>query len=387
MNNHINSCRGSCRGRSPVQNNNCIRDQESVCGTSIDLSETPLSDERPGFVYLEKLFSFNRANSCPLFLSDLKASTLTGFQVFCETEDHRCDCRCISCVLDEEAEFIVEEATATLDFIGTRPPGNISPSQITICGENPETVTFANHRFTVNAAVAAETVQNDLCLSRGEPTRCLFFIRNVGPWEFRATYVITGLMNNHGRTCRFRAVFTNSDGPFSTLPGNCANFAVQDVAIPCAVNGVAPDITFQFSGAIELINPRLKVCCRNSGTVSTVEAENACLNGSCAPGGCVPGSVNQTQNCRLTLCTNLVVIPSVQVEVVRKTLFSINAREVLVPCDQSSPIVMGVEEEECSENRNCSDVQGESCVNVGNLSDCRSTRTAFQFMGSNGCSW
>lgn len=437
MNNRNNSGCGS--GGNCSQNQNCSSNSNRVCGASIDLGGAELSNARPNLVYLDKVFSFNHAESCPIFLNDLKASTLTGFQVFCETEDRRCDCQCATCVIDEQAEFIIERATATLDFIGTRPSGNISPCQVTICGENPDSITFANHRYTVNAADAAEAVQKERCLDLGEPTRCMFLIRNVGPWEFRATFVLTGLMNSHGRTCRFRAVFTNTDGPMTTLPGNCANFVIPDLAVPCAINGVAPDITFQFSGDVNLVNPRLKVKCRNTGGCRGNDAELACI--PCVP--CCPD--NQNQTCLLTLCTNLIVIPKVQVEVVRRTLFSVNGREVLVPCDQAGGTVMGSVDQVCGGGGNCcgqledicgdledicgeqEDVCGEqagSCIgsnqscrgrdrnndlcsrgqsvfydvfgssrqlcgtsNSNSVNNCRSPRTAFQFMGYNGCSW
>lgn len=334
-----------------------------------------MSRTRPNLVYMDKVFSFNQAESCPLFLGNVNIGAMSGFRVFFETEDRRSKCTCDSCIIDERAEFIIEKTNATLDFIGVKPPGNIDASQVTICGENPDSIEFANHRYMINAASVTEAAQRIDCLNMGEPSRCMFLIQNAGPWEFRATFALTGLVNSHGRTCRFRAVFTNADGPMCTLPGCCANFAVPELAIPCAINGVAPDINFQFNGCVDLSNPRLVTSCCNTGGSKHEGTDLACRE----PKG--------MQNCMLTLCTNLIVVPKVNVEVVRKTLFSVNGSEVLIPCDQALEGILDIEQEPC-EKQQCLCCRPGSCDKAEYCGDpCRSSRTAFQYLGCNGCSW
>lgn len=393
-----------------MKNKRCKPDSERICGTSIELGDITFSGESPNLVYLDKVFSFNNATSCPL-LSCVNTHK-KDFTVMFETENRICGCECDTCEINENSEFIIEKATATLDFIGTMPPGNISPSQVTIDGEPVDSVTFENNRFKVGAADIFASGQKQQCLELGLPTRCFFLVREVGPWQFRATYVLEGLVNSNGKTCRFRAVFSNEDGSFSVIQNNCANFAIPDMACPCTVNGVTPDLTFQFGGTIKMVNPKLRVQCSRKHQQHHPNAEGfdeACM--TCHPISCQP------MPCRLTLCSNLIITPSIQVEVVRKTLFSICAKEALIPCDQEvAGIEEDMEEHDCHRpcrpseciNVCCNEIQDDICGNnrsrlfdtfrcnnnnnsnnnnSNNHRNCRSPRTAFQFHGSNGCSW
>lgn len=371
----MSSCKSNRNSRS---SGFCDTDEvRENCGINIDLKGTELSKTRSNLVYLDKVFSFNEAESCPLFLGNINVGEMSGFRVFFETEDRRNRCSCDSCIIDERAEFIVEKTNATLDFIAIKPPGNIDASQVTICGENPDSIQFANHRYMINAAPVTEAAQKMSCLDKGEPSRCMFLIQNAGPWEFRATFALTGLVNSQGRTCRFRAVFTNADGPMCTLPGRCANFAIPDLAVPCSINGVAPDINFQFSGCIDLLDPRLLASCCNAKGPKSEGADPTCRE------------LRGMQTCMLNLCTNLIVVPKVNVEVVRKTLFSVNSAEVLLPCDQAGEAILSFEKEPCETKQNlCCKPTGTICNNIGHCSNpCQSSRSAFQYLGCNGCSW
>jgi hypothetical protein len=43
--------------------------------------------------------------------------------------------------------------------------------------------------------------------------------------------------------------------------GSLSNFAVRDLALPCSINGISPDILFQFNAKVNLINPELTTDC------------------------------------------------------------------------------------------------------------------------------
>lgn len=404
-----------------MKNKICKPDSVKICGKSIDLGDVTLGGDRSNLVYLDKVFSYNNATGCPLPFHLKTGCGKDNFDVIYETKDCRFECSCETCIIDETSTFIIESATATLDLIRTKPEGNICPNQVTINGEHVDSVTFANHRYTVDATDIIAAGQKQRCLDLNQPTRFFFLIRNVGPWEFRATYILKGIVNSHGRTCRFKAIFTNEEDSFSVICNNCSNFAIPDVALPCSINGVFPEISFQFTGKIKMVNPKLSVRCHRKGhpPIGKDESQNTasqCL--LCPP--CPPCPTES--NCSLVLTSKLIIEPTVQLEVIRKTLFCVNGREVLLPCDQDldiseeqeicdeeEPDICERHENVCRNQDDICDTQNETCSkhfyndfcthNQSRFYDvfgcgsrdvqrsCKNFKTAFQYHGSNGCSW
>jgi hypothetical protein len=250
--------------------------------------------------------------------------------------------------LDKNAVFTVENAYAILDFIQVKPPGNIDPSQVTIDGEEVDSVTFLNGRYLINADSILSKVQNELCEDLGLPSKRFLLIRNVCPWKIRATYVIEGTVTTGGRACCFKLEISNADDePATVIPnGCCSNFAIPDLAIPCVTNGFDPEISFHFTGKIKLVNPEIKVDCGRRPPMA-FSAEG--------PGICAEFFGPPELGCTVILKSKVVVEPCVNVEVVRRTLFIVNAREGVTPCVHQ---LAGVQTEDEKRNDPCNNLAG-----------------------------
>ena len=208
-----------------------------------------------------------------------------------------------------------------IEYIETNPPGYRSPSQVLLDGKTVDSVRFENDRYIVGASSIIPKIQSKICEEEGLPTKAFFLLRNVCNWEFRATIVIEGTVNTGGRTCCFRAKIRNNENepPITVPSGCCSNFAIPDLAIPCPVNGNSPEITFRFGGKIKLVNPELKVKCGRRRPNQN---------------GCPEFIKPDSEECSLTLKTTVAIEPTVHVQVVRRTLFVIDAKEGIMPCGQ-----------------------------------------------------
>lgn len=347
-----------------MSNKNCVCN-ERLCGTNIDLAGLAVNGDEEALVYLDKVFSLNKDTSCPVVFHLNTAECPENFSITFESLNRDCD----PCPIGPDAVFHIRKACATLEFIETEPPGNICPDQVLVDGQEVDDIEFENGLYTVDIASILPSILDEECEERGQPTKVFFLIQNVCAWQLRVTFVLEGTVNSGGQTCKFRAVFSNAvDAPPIVLPtGCCSSFAVPKLAIPSELNGNIPTITFRFDGKIKLINPKLKVIC-------------------CMPGG-GPGPLS----CRLALCSKVVLEPTVIVETVRRTLFQINANQVLPESmvdDGNS--VGGVTDNPCVtvegvSDSPCNNLGGEwNCPDVfGTQTGCR--RTAFQFNGNNGC--
>ena len=319
----------------------CELDPAGLCGTSIDTGDVVFGDNEPNLVYIDKVFSFNSDTSCPVvFNLDTRCDT-EDFEVKFTTADRGCGCGCNPAELDCNAVFEIERAFAVLHFIETSPPGNISPSQVTIDGEEVDSVEFQNGRYLVGISELASRLQHRRCLDANLPSKNFLLIRDVCTWEIRATYVLEGTVTTGGRTCCFRAEISNEDdGPPTVLPTNCcSSFAIPNFSIPCTQNGIAADVAFHFSGQVKLVNPELKVKCNNRPCPSGFTLEAPGISAEFIPGRNEP---------TLVFKSKVVLEPKVHVECVRRTLFSINAQEGLLPCES-------VAGELASERRNTTD--------------------------------
>lgn len=278
-----------------------------TCGTNIDTEDVEFTRQQSSLTFIDKVFSFNKDTASPiLFGLNTGGPNSNNFvsELFLEGNS------LFPCTLAPNAVFEIDNSFVAVEFFETRPPGNISASQVTLDGFPVDSVNFANGQYTARIDNVLTRIQKDRCLDRGLPTKAFFLISNAGPWDLRATYVLEGTVNTNGRVCRFRAEISNApNAPNTMLPGNgLSTFAIRNLSVPCAINGVAPRILFQFDARVNLVNPRLIVNCNPQVLVNP---------------------------CTVSLMTNIAVEPVVHVQTVRKTLFCINACEGLQPCDGS----------------------------------------------------
>lgn len=331
-----------------MDNRLCIPDLASVCGTSIDTGDVDFTGGETNLVYLDKVFSFNKATACPLLFNLNTCNHPEKFDIKFISADTGCGCGCNPAELDKNAVFEIERAFASLDFIDTKPPGNISPAQVTIDGEEVDSVVFENGHYLVGASDLNKQLQKEICEDNNLPTKNFFLIKNVGPFQFRATFILEGKVITGGRSCCFKIeISLDDDEPPFCLPSHCcSSFAVPDLSIPCSANGNAPEIRFHFTGKVKLVNPELKVIC-GAGSPLNFSKDGPGLNAELFE----PGFTG----CTVCLKSNIVVEPSVQVEVVRRTLCIINAREGIIPCQLQAA---ELEIERKSRKDSCNNVPG-----------------------------
>lgn len=376
------------------------------CGTSIDIHDIEFANPAPNLVYMDKVFSRRNASSCPLITElDTSEGCEDNFVVELSTyggvhtnECHcGCDSGCNSLIIGTPPVFNVERSFVEIEYFNNYPPGHTECMHASFNGVHTCSIDYTNGRYLINTATINGEIQNSKCASQGLPTKCFFLLQNAGPWQFRAKYILEGTVSANGKVCCFKAkVYSRDNTPNQTLPPCLSsNFSIDDLSIPCTVDGISPDVLFQFNACANLINPRL---------------------------------ILQNDGRGLALVTGIALTPTIQVEVVRRTLFNVNAKEGLQPCDGVSPeedFIMcdfdrncnhGCHEscndscnnhchESCNDSNHnhchescddsCNDHCHESCNDNNNCNDncndhCHGSiepRIAFQHNGCNGCSW
>lgn len=357
-----------------------------ICGTSIHTDDVDFTPSRSNLVYMDKVYSYNQATSCPiLFHLDTGRTPAGTFHVDIDLSDpirsRNCgaSCGCCGCNLDPDAVFTVESGTATLDHIMTRPPDSIDPDQVTIDGFPADAVTFSNGLYTVDVSGLLSKIQKTRCKEAGLPTKHFFLLQGIGHWTIRATFTLRGTVNSNGKTCRFVATFElDDDAPGICVPPHCpSSFAIPDLALPCTANGIAPDINFQFGGKLKLINPQLCYSC----IAPPQPAEEPATSCDC----------NSSPFGRLALVTQLVLEPNIHAESVRRSLFCIRAREGQIPCSPAGT-ELSFENTDCpnpfAPDCPCDSTAAESAAcNCENRPAAQVRPSAFQFNGCNGCTW
>ena len=310
-----------------------------TCGTNIDTEDIDFTKQQPNLTYIDKVFSFNKDTASPI-LFNLNTGG-PNFNKF-TTEFFLDGCSIFPCSLSSNAVFEIDNSFVVVEYFNTRPPGNINPSQVTLDGFPVDSVDYSNGQYTARTANVLPRIQKDRCLDRGLPTKAFFLINDAGPWDLRATYVLEGTVNTNGRNCRFRVEITNAPNSPNTMLPHCSlsDFAIRNLSLPCMINGIAPEVLFQFTAKINLVNPRLIVNCNPPAPPPTVVASAVAGEGEhhhcCCP--CPPcpdvGSIFNNP-CTVFLVSTLAVEPVVHVQTVRRTLFCINACEGLQPCQGS----------------------------------------------------
>lgn len=369
---------------------NCF---DSKCGTSIDIDDIDFANSSPNLVYMDKVFSRRKGGTCPL-ITELNTSDgcsenfVVELTTYGGTHTNECHCscnsECNSIFIGSPPVFTVEKSHVEIEYFNVYPPACMCAS---FDGVDANNIMYSNGRYLISIADINAEIQSAKCAAQGLPTKCFFLLRNAGPWAFRAKYILEGTVSANGKVCCFKAkVYSKDNTPNETLPPcNLSNFTIDGLSIPCTVNGIAPDVFFQFGACANLINPKLYL---------------------------------QENGRGLALETCIAITPLIQVEVVRRTLFKVNAQEGLLPCDGVDPeedLVLcdfdGGCKQPCHDpclelcdtpcEKPCSNSCSDSCNNGCNDScndngndHCHCSngtpiqpRTGFQYNGCNGCSW
>jgi len=231
----------------------------NICGTNIDLEDIDFTNQQPNLVFLDKVFSFNKDMSSPL-LFNLNTGGMNTNNFTVNLILKNCGSSLVPCTLSRNAVFTIDNSFVVVEYFNTRPPGNINANQVTLDGFPVDSVSFSNGQYTAKTSNVLARVQKQRCLDENLPTKVLFLINNAGPWDFRAKFILEGTVNTDGRTCCFRAEISNAPNTSNTSlpPGSLSNFAIPDLSLPCSINGIAPDILFQFDADIQLVNPNGK---------------------------------------------------------------------------------------------------------------------------------
>lgn len=300
----------------------------SVCGPNINTEDITFTRREANLVYLDKVYSYNKASSCPILhpLQDSRCGEFTTTLKLepieddcdCGGKSHSCCCCCNqaanACDLGPDAVFTVTRSFVLVKSLELR-PRTLDESDVTIDGVEVDDLMEIGKQFIVSADTAILETSKTRCQDLGLPTKSFFLIRGAGPWIFRGTIVVEGTVNSGGRTCCFQAKFETPDR--GLLIEGASSFAVPKLAIPCIAGGIAPVIRFNFTGKVFILNPEIIMDIRENGRICTV-------------GG------------------SLAVEPEVNIEVSRRTLFCIDACEGLLPCEGTEAAFELDDEEDCT---------------------------------------
>lgn len=284
----------------------------SVCGPNINTEDVNFTRKEANLVYMDKVYSYNKASSCPLlhvlqgrcmeFTTKLRLEPIDDDCDCGGRGCHGCCCCCQpvnTCELRSDAVFTVTRSYVLVKSLDLR-PRSLDESDVTIDGVEVDDLDEIGRQFVASANTAIVETSKSRCSDLGLPTKNFFLIRGAGPWIFRGTIVLEGTVNTGGRTCCFQAKFETPDRGLQ-IDGT-STFAVPKLAIPCIAGGIAPVIRFNFTGKVFILNPEIIMDMRDSDRICTVLG-------------------------------SLAVEPEVNVEVSRRTLFCIDACEGLLPCE------------------------------------------------------
>lgn len=364
----------------------------SVCGTNINTEDVDFSRTEANLVYMDKVYSYNKATACPILQSFTVTDAWSTELILKENENSDCDCdRCncgcncgcnrncgCECTLTAEAVFTVTRSFVLVSSL-TLPNGALVANDVTVDGIAVDSLTQRGNRYIATTDNLITQVNRKRCQELGLPSKNFLLITGAGPWIFRGTIVLEGTVNTGGKTCCFQARFTTPDAGFTI--GGESTFAVPKLSLPCSINGVSPTIEFSFTGLIYVLNPQLTVRQNNGNLI-------------------------------LNLTGSLAVQPQLNVEVVRRTLFCIQACEGILPCDgtetafeldsddddctwppspacrcgtKASPLN---DADICDRSVSCSfEDDSRSCNCTGGETREERENNGFQWNGCNGCSW
>lgn len=316
-------------------------------------------------VYLTKVFFEGSENASPL-LTNLVAGpeaftsqlTIGGNKDSC-----CCCCSCDGCndfEITPTTTFDIDKAyVLTKSFAMTDPylPYSLA---VTVDGIPITGITQKGRRFIGDISGIMAEIAKCPCRS-SSATTCpgnFIMVSAAGPWSLSAVIVVEGTAFDCGKSCPFKLCFTTDVNMPISVCGD-ASFAFCGVDIPCQVSDISPELIFDFDACATILNPVL------------------------TPRSC----------CEICLNACLVVTPEIRMQITRPSLFSIDADEVFVPCDdlgQCSPCnpaessCMNNGDNDCccgnpaknmvtkiiresSDHRNRVERQGECCDSIGEI--------------------
>jgi len=313
-------------------------------------------------VFLNKVFYDNNGSSCPV-IYPLATTSETFTQQLIIGSNNRdngcgcqggCGCSCSNnCDFDLcNAQFTVTNSCVTVTSAVLSEAAEFTADDVTVDGFPVTALTFENGRYFADLSGIMASLTRcpgtpmdrricgcgnscDDCNSQCDNDGHFFLAEVPGPWEMYLNITIDGYVSN-GRCSRdFRLCMrTRSDatGQFPITVEAANNFALQCVDIPCQSQGISPSLRFNFDACGMLLNP-----------VLTIDA-----TGEAPVNGC-PAPTN------LILTAGLVLTPKISLQVVRPSLFAINASEVDTCCDDLGQC------DNCAPSASCGCQQEDSC--------------------------
>ncbi len=292
-------------------------------------------------VFLNKIFYEGREDSCPLIF-DLQAdeASFTQRLNLCkinpcghgEGHDCNCNCRCgcgcghwgdLCCdSVNCDSKFTVTNSCVTVNSLALSEDSEFTAEDVTVDGFTVTSLDYTDGRYVADlSGIMTEItkcpyapIDRHICGGRGTadscPTPCgndghFILVETQGPWLASVTIVLEGFVTTGGRTANFKLTLKSKSGVPLTVSGS-DNFAASCVKIPCQAQSISPYLVFNFDACAVLLNPEITV--------------------SDSASGC-PDAFN------LTLSGNLVVTPNMFLQVIRPSLFALNATEVDIACD------------------------------------------------------
>ncbi len=256
-------------------------------------------------------------------------------------------CSCCNFDINCSTKFTVTNSCVVINEIALPQTRPLPASAVTVDGFPVSALYLQNGRYVADLSgimpditkCPCTPIDRHLCSGCGTCSPCnitcdndghFFLAEAGGPWEVSLTIVLEGTVSNGKQNCNFKLTMkTRNDvsGFFPITVTGSSNFAMYCVEIPCQTNGIAPSLVFDFNACGVLLNP-------------TLEVESETTEG-CADAVSV------------VLTSNLVLTPGIHLQVVRPTLFALQADEVNTCCDDLGQCA-GVEScAACSQNCEC----------------------------------
>lgn len=247
-------------------------------------------------------------------------------------------CGCGSCVgasccgcgdfdLNCGTKFTITNSCVTINEIAPTQSGLLTADAVTVDGFAVSALGLRNGRYIADLSgimpditkCPCAPIDRHLCDGCGTCSPCgptcgrdehFFLAEASGPWAVSLTIVLEGTVSNGKQNRDFKLTLkTKNDksGFFPLTVSGSSNFAMYCVEIPCQTNGISPSLLFDFHACGVLMNPTLTV--DTAGTAACPESVSLILN------------------------SNLVLTPSIHLQVIRPTLFALQADEVPTCCD------------------------------------------------------
>lgn len=269
-------------------------------------------------VFLNKIFFEGRESSCPLIYS-----LLTDEANFTQTLSLG-ERNCCGCNINCDSQFTVTNSCVTVNSFDLAATSEFDAENVTVDGFNITNLTYEDGLYVADVSgIMSEItkcpcapIDQHLCDGCGVTDNCpgacanngsFFLAETSGTWEAMVTIVLEGYVTTNGRTCDFKLTFKSRSNTFVAIPGS-NNFAVNCVDIPCRTQGISPNLMFSFDACGVLLNP----------VITLTEDDD---------------DDDDCDSISLTLTASLVVTPNVFLQVIRPSLFALNATEIAVPCD------------------------------------------------------